>query len=98
MDIIKESLNTNDNIGLMGFTPRMKKQLPFPLENMEEQLADIYFNLDKVRKRLEVVKRNNVTSLTKARMKKIKKMQFKINTAMALLKYLTKDLDSFWIN
>ena len=85
-------------LGPGGIKPVIKKTLPFPLQNIEEQLADVYFEMDNIRKRIEVVKRNNVTSLTKARTAKLKKMQFKINTAMALIKKLTQDLDDFWIN
>jgi hypothetical protein len=77
--------------------PKPKKLLPFPLENIEEQLADVYFNLDTIRKRIEVVKRNNVTSLTPLRQKRLAKMQYKINTAMAIVRDLTRSLDDFWI-
>lgn len=77
--------------------PPTKKQLPFPLENIEEDLADIYFKLDTVRKRVEVVKRNNVTSLTPVRLKKLAKMQYKINTIMSFVRSLTRELDDFWI-
>ena len=85
-------------LGPGGFNPVMKKVLPFPLENIEEQLADVYFEMDKIRKRIEVTKRNNVTNLTEPRLKQLSKMQYKINTAMNLIRDLTKDLDSFWIN
>jgi uncharacterized coiled-coil DUF342 family protein len=88
----------NNILGPGGFNPISKKVLPFPLENIEEQLADVYFEMDKIRKRIEVVKRNNVTSLTKIRLNRLIKMQYKINTAMGLIKDLTKDLDTFWIN
>jgi hypothetical protein len=88
----------NNILGAGGFNPQSKKLLPFPLENIEETLADVYFEMDKIRKRIEVVKRNNVTSLTDIRVKQLKKMQYKINTAMALIRDLTKDLDNFWIN
>jgi len=87
-----------DMIGPGGVNPIPKKGLPFPLENIEETLADVYFEMDKIRKRIEVVKRNNVTSLTEVRLKQLNKMQYKINTAMNLIRDLTKDLDSFWIN
>ena len=85
-------------LGPGGFNPVSKKVLPFPLENIEETLADVYFEMDKIRKRIEIVKRNNVTSLTELRLKQLGKMQYKINTAMNLIRDLTKDLDSFWIN
>ncbi len=85
-------------LGPGGFNPVPKKVLPFPLENIEEQLADVYFEMDKIRKRIEIVKRNNVTSLTKPRLNQLAKMQYKINTAMGLIRDLTKDLDSFWID
>jgi hypothetical protein len=85
-------------LGPGGFNPVPKKVLPFPLENIEETLADVYFEMDKIRKRIEVVKRNNVTSLTEPRLKQLAKMQYKINTAMNLIRDLTKDLDSFWID
>jgi len=77
--------------------PKAKKRLPYPLENIEETLADVYFSLDTIRKRIEVVKRNNVTSLTPARLKRLRKMQYKANTAMSLIKALTRDLDDFWV-
>lgn len=80
-----------------GFNPTAKKPLPFPLENIEENLADIYFDMDKVRKRIEVAKRNNVTNQTPARIKQLTRMQYKINTAMAIIRDLTKSLDSFWV-
>ena len=80
-----------------GFNPVAKKPLPFPLENIEESLADIYFDMDKVRKRIEVAKRNNVTNQTPARIKQLTRMQYKINTAMAIVRDLTKSLDSFWV-
>jgi hypothetical protein len=85
-------------LGPGGFNPVPKKVLPFPLENIEETLADVYFEMDKIRNRIEVVKRNNVTSLTEPRLKQLGKMQYKINTAMNLIRDLTKDLDGFWIN
>ena len=85
-------------LGPGGFNPIPKKILPFPLENIEEQLADVYFEMDKIRKRIEVSKRNNVTNLSEVRLKQLTKMQYKINTAMTLIKDLTKDLDGFWIN
>jgi hypothetical protein len=85
-------------LGPGGFNPLPKKTLPFPLENIEEELADVYFEMDKIRKRIEVVKRNNVTSLTEPRLKKLKSMQYKINTAMALIRDLTKDLDNFHLS
>jgi len=85
-------------LGPGGFNPVAKKILPFPLENIEEQLADVYFEMDKIRKRIEVSKRNNVTNLSEVRLKQLTKMQYKINTAMTLIKDLTKDLDGFWIN
>jgi hypothetical protein len=87
-----------DILGPGGFNPVAKKRLPFPLENIEEQLADVYFEMDKIRKRIEITKQNNVTNLTEARLEQLKRMQYKINTAMAVIRDLTKDLDSFWIN
>jgi hypothetical protein len=87
-----------DQLGPGGFNPVIKKKLPFPLENIEEQLADVYFELDKIRKRIEITKQNNVVNLTKARIERLKKMQYKINTTMAVIRDLTTDLDGFWVN
>jgi regulator of replication initiation timing len=86
------------SMGAGGFTPEYKKRLPFPIENIEEDLGNVYFELDKIRKRIEVSKRNNVVNLSQTRLKRLAKMQYKINTAMHLVKTLTKDLDTFWIN
>jgi hypothetical protein len=85
-------------LGPGGFNPLPKKTLPFPLENIEEHLANIYFDMDSIRKKIEVVKRNNVTGLKEARLRQLKKMQYKINTAMSLIRDLTKDLDQFYIS
>lgn len=86
-----------DFINQDEITPAVKRPLPFPLENIEEQLAEAYYQLDNIRKRIEVVKRNNVTSLTPTRIKRLKKMQYKINTAMAVVRDLTRGLDDFWV-
>jgi predicted transglutaminase-like cysteine proteinase len=86
-----------DFINTDELAPVAKKQLPFPLENIEEQLAEAYYQLDSIRKRIEVVKRNNVTSLTPKRITKLKRMQYKINTTMAIVRDLTRELDDFWI-
>jgi hypothetical protein len=93
-----QETNTKTNLLRYDSVPQSKKLLPFPLEHIEEDLGNIYFELDKVRKRIEVVKYSNVTSLTKARKNKLRNMQFKINTAMAFVRNLVKDLDDFWIN
>jgi hypothetical protein len=85
-------------LGPGGFNPLPKKTLPFPLENIEEHLANIYFDMDSIRKKIEVVKRNNVTGLKEARLRQLMKMQYKINTAMSLIRDLTKDLDQFYIS
>jgi hypothetical protein len=99
-DILKEygEWTGSNNIAMAGLTPHTKRLLPFPLENVEEDLADVYFNMDKIRKRIEVVRRNNVTSLTVARLKHLRRMQYKINTAMSIIKHLTTDLDTFFID
>lgn len=86
------------DINLLNISPKTKKLLPFPLENIEEELGDIYFKLDLVRKRIEVAKRANGTSNTSPRQRKFKKMQYKINTTMSVIKQIVKDLDSIWVN
>ena len=88
----------DDILGPGTYNSVSKKLQPFPLENIVAQLADVYFEMDKIRKRIEVSKRNNVTNLTETRIKQLSKMQYKINTAMDLIKSLTTDLDHFWIN
>jgi hypothetical protein len=95
---VKYSNNPGQTIQRCDFIPTNKRILPFPLENIEEDIGNVYFELDKIRKRIEVVKINNVTSLPDVRRLKLKKMQYKINTAMALIKRLVRDLDDFWIN
>ncbi len=90
--------SNNDPLNSIDYMPAVKKILPFPLENIEEDLGDIYFNLDNVRKRIEVAKRSNVTNSTEARVRKIKRMQYKINTAMSLIRKVVLDLDDLWVN
>ncbi len=81
-----------------GLNAPPKKTLPFPLENIEEHLANVYFDMDSIRKKIEVVKRNNVTGLKEARLRQLKKMQYKINTAMGLIRDLTRDFDQFYLS
>lgn len=88
----------NSLLGTETINAQSKKRLPFPCENLEEDLANVYFELDKIRKRIEVSKRNNVVNLTPARLQKLKKMQYKINTAMSFVRGITKELDNFWVN
>jgi hypothetical protein len=94
---MENSVIANNILTPGGFNPSVKKPLPFPLENIEEDLANVYFELDKIRKRIEVTKRNNVTNLTDVRVKKLIRMQYKLNTAMSLVRGVTKELDNFWI-
>ena len=88
----------NSLLGTGNIEAQNKKRLPFPIEHIEEDLGNVYFELDKIRKRIEVSKRNNVVNLKPVRLKRLEKMQYKINTAMNLVKSITKDLDTFWIN
>jgi hypothetical protein len=87
----------NELLGPGGIKPIIKKRLPFPLENIDELLADLYSQMDILRKRIEVIKRNNVTNFEEARLKKLNAMQYKFNTAMALVKRIVIDLDDFWL-
>jgi hypothetical protein len=86
------------DINLLNIAPKTKKLLPFPLENIEEELGDIYFKLDLVRKRIEVAKRANGATKTTPQQKKYKRTQYKINTTMSIIRQIVKDLDSLWVN
>ena len=88
----------NSLAGTGNLQAQMKRRLPFPVENIEEDLGNVYFELDNIRKRIEVSKRNNVVNLKPCRLKRLTKMQYKVNTAMSLIRNITKDLDTFWIN
>jgi len=83
-----------DDFLFINDEPEAIKSIPFPLETLQEDVANVYLELDKIRKRLEVAKRNNATSKSPARTAHMKKMQYKINTCMAILRDFSKDVDA----
>ncbi len=71
--------------------------MPFPLENMEEEIAKVYSDVDTLRMKIEVVRRNDIFKDNEIRDERLQKMQFKLATMKDLLKALVSDLDTFYL-
>jgi hypothetical protein len=66
-------------------TPSIKKPLPFPLENFDEEIATAYSHLDRIFSKLGAAEHNPVNN-TPARKKRLKSLKYKTKTCLHLLK------------
>ena len=76
-------------------TPKAKKPLPFPLENFDESIADIYVRLDRIFKQLHAAESNPVNN-TKARNKRLKRLKYKAKACMEMVKTISDETQELW--
>lgn len=76
-------------------TPKVRKPMPFPLENFEEELSTIYAHLDRVLIKLEAAQHNPINK-TPARQKRIKALQYKAKTCSKLIKEISIKSSEMW--
>jgi len=82
-----------DNLELQSHEGKAKKRAPFPLENIDEELAEIYFKLNSIKERIHQAKVKNAVNTISKRKKLLNHMSFKINTLLGVTKALVFDLE-----
>mgnify|MGYP001551486849 CR=1 FL=1 len=75
--------------------PKSKKPLPFPLENFDQELADVYFQVDRILIKLRAAEQNPVNQ-TKARLKRVSSLKYKTKTVLKLLKDISNSCQELW--
>lgn len=78
-----------------SLAPTPKKQMPFPLENFDEEIGMSYQQLDRIILKLEAAKQNPVNN-TPARQKRLKSLLYKANTSKKLVKEISASCSELW--
>lgn len=78
-----------------ALVPKARKPLPFPLENFDQELAEIYFQVDRIFTKLVAAKENPINK-TKARLKRISSLKYKTKTVLNLLKEISQSCQELW--
>lgn len=68
--------------------PNTKKAMPFPLENLDEEIGVAYQHLDRIFTKLDAAERNPVNN-TPAKQKRLKSLKYKAKTCMTLLREIS---------
>ena len=75
--------------------PRPKKAMPFPLENIDQEIADTYDLLKRLTAKLKAAQENPVTN-SKAKQKRLESLQYKTKTCMKLIKEVSLQVQDLW--
>lgn len=78
-----------------ALTPQIKKPMPFPLENFDEDVANCYGHLETILLKLRSSKLNPVND-TPARKKRINSLLYKAKTCKKLLKEISVSCADLW--
>lgn len=78
-----------------SLTPAAKKPMPFPLENFDEEIGNVYHQLDRIASKLDAAERNPINK-TPARSKRLKSLKYKTNTCMKLIKEISDSCSELW--
>lgn len=76
-------------------TPKPKKPLPFPLENMDEEIGNAYKQMDLILQKVVAAKQNPINN-TPARKRRIKGLEYKCKTCLELIKDISGSADELW--
>ena len=78
-----------------SLTPKAKKPMPFPLENFDEQIGNIYQDLDVILKKLEAADINPINN-TPAKKQRLKSLKYKTRTCLQLIKEISVSCSELW--
>ncbi len=78
-----------------ALSPKAKKPMPFPLEDIDVHIADTFVKIEGILGRLNVAEKNPVNN-TPARMKRIKSLKYKVKTCLKLVKELSFQCQELW--
>jgi hypothetical protein len=75
--------------------PKPRKAMPFPLEKIDQEMADTYDLLKRLTAKLKTAQENPVTD-TKAQQKRLESLQYKTKTCMKLIKEVSLQVQDLW--
>lgn len=78
-----------------ALTPKPKKQMPFPLENFDEEIGVCFQHLERIITKLEAAQSNPINN-TPARQKRLKSLLYKINTSRRLVREVSTSCSELW--
>lgn len=94
MDFL-QSFSTNGGMSADALAPKGRKPYPFPLERLEEDIANAYEQVQMIFNKLEAARTNPVNH-TKARKKRIDSLKYKTKTCLMLLKEISSQSSELW--
>ena len=87
--------NIFNSINPNSLVPQAKKQLPFPLENFDEDVANCYDQVQQILTKLEAAKQNPINH-TPARKRRLKSLIYKAKTCKTFLKEISVSCSELW--
>lgn len=78
-----------------SLAPKPKQPMPFPLENVDEEIGLCFQQLERIVTKLEAAKQNPVNN-TPARMRRLKSLIYKANTSKKLIKEISVACSELW--
>lgn len=75
--------------------PKARKPLPFPLEDIDNDVSDAYTKLDRILIKLQAAESNPVND-TPAKKKRLKGLAYKAKSCMQLIKELSLQCQELW--
>lgn len=78
-------------------SPRSTQLQPFPFEDMDELLAELYVKFNTISIKLEAAEINPAND-TKARKKTLRSLKYKNNTILSLIKSMSMEIQQFGIS
>ena len=71
--------------------PNRPKTLPFPLENVDTEISEVYVQIDRLLARIVASKISPVNQ-TPAKKKRLKSLEYKVKTCMHLMKEVSTQI------
>lgn len=87
--------NAVSQINPNGLVPTPKKSAPFPLETIDEDVAEAYEKLHRVCHKLEVALQNPVNK-TAAKQRKLKSLIYKAKSSLKMIRDVSLECSKLW--
>lgn len=75
--------------------PKSKKPMPFPLENFDSEIADVYSKMDSILKKLKAAEENPINA-SPAKKSRLSSLRYKTNTCLNLIRDISKQCSELW--
>jgi len=76
-------------------TPQTRKPMPFPLENFEQEILNVYTDMHTILTKLRAAQENPIND-TSARKRRLKKLAYKTRTCLNLIKEISTECQELW--